>query len=909
MRWRCLVLLLLSCCAAAPAGAAERDVLPEYVPSASDFGGVGLMQTRTARMAPDGQLDFGYSRVMPYERYLLTLQALPWLEATFRYTSVTNRDFAGNENLGFGTAFKDRGADLKFLLVNEGRFVPAISLGLQDGLGTGVFSGEYIVASKRFFDFDFSFGIGWGYNGGNGGFKNPLTHLSDEFRVRGGGPSQGGSLNLSSFFSGPEVGFFGGVEYATPLKGLWLKLEYDPNDYLSEPLSNRLEAETPGINVAAVYRPFSWLDLSLGWERGTTMMFRGSLRSNLHEAGIPKIMDPPPPVARVRGTPGASLAGAAPPGNAQVAIPDWREPASVEAAVSVLDGHGIAVEGIEYVNRRLVLSSDQAVTTDVQWQVASRVFASDMSVPTAISFVGAGAAAGRVWGEIRRPAAAPEDQASDIYRLAAVAGIEIESVEMRGDRVTLTYSSTGQDVPPPTLRRQMAAVMDVAEKDVALVPARPAPARDVARSTFWPLEGASSGASIAAGYRSPEERAIAQAMFNDLRTEGFSAQAVELTSTSVTVYVTPRRYRQAARNIGRAAIVAANHAPDSVEEITVALMSGGLETGRVTILRKDLERAAQNTGSAEEVWNRAAIQGPQSGLFLPDGAIANSGLYPRFSYSLRPIFRQHIGGGDQFLLYQFALGASASVQLTRNWSIDAGLSADAYNNFDRITTNPDGNLPRVRSDIKRYLQEAEPVTVQRLQINYVNTLAPDLYGRLSTGIFEEMYGGYGAEFLYRPFGARLAVGFDVNHVYQRDFAGRFEFRDYAITTGHLNLYYNFPFYNLLGQMHVGRYLAGDEGATFQLSRLFDNGVRAGAFFTLTDVPFEDFGEGSFDKGFFIAIPLEVFSTTSMRNTGVFSFRPLTKDGGQRLGIGPRLYDLTEEGSIDSISRHWDQFLR
>ena len=95
-----------------------------YIPSASDFGGVGLMQTRTARFAPDGQIDVGYSTIEPYGRYLLTLQAFPWLEGTFRYTSVENRNFQGNGLIDTPVTYKDRGADLKFKIWDEGRYRP-----------------------------------------------------------------------------------------------------------------------------------------------------------------------------------------------------------------------------------------------------------------------------------------------------------------------------------------------------------------------------------------------------------------------------------------------------------------------------------------------------------------------------------------------------------------------------------------------------------------------------------------------------------------------------------------------------------------------------------------------------------------------------------------------------------------
>ena len=54
---------------------------------------------------------------------------------------------------------------------------------------------------------------------------------------------------------------------------------------------------------------------------------------------------------------------------------------------------------------------------------------------------------------------------------------------------------------------------------------------------------------------------------------------------------------------------------------------------------------------------------------------------------------------------------------------------------------------------------------------------------------------------------------------------------------------------------MGRYLAGDDGITIDFSKRFKNGFKLGAFATFTDVSSEDFGEGSFDKGIYVAIPL------------------------------------------------------
>jgi hypothetical protein len=187
--------------------------------------------------------------------------------------------------------------------------------------------------------------------------------------------------------------------------------------------------------------------------------------------------------------------------------------------------------------------------------------------------------------------------------------------------------------------------------------------------------------------------------------------------------------------------------------------------------------------------------------------------------------------------------------------------------------------------------------------------AEDLYVRTSAGIFEEMFGGIGAEILYRPFDSRLAIGVDVNRVHQRGYEQRLKFLDYKVTTGFLTFYYNIPYKGLLGVVSAGKYLAGDRGVTLDLSRRFESGIRVGAWATLTTVSFNQFGEGSFDKGFYFVIPFELFFTNSTTASGVFGFRPLFRDGGQRLLMGNRLIEVTGVASHGEVVRDWPQFFK
>ena len=63
---------------------------------------------------------------------------------------------------------------------------------------------------------------------------------------------------------------------------------------------------------------------------------------------------------------------------------------------------------------------------------------------------------------------------------------------------------------------------------------------------------------------------------------------------------------------------------------------------------------------------------------------------------------------------------------------------------------------------------------------------------------------------------------------------------------------------------------------------FRNGWQVGLFATLTDVPFETFGEGSFDKGFYFQVPIDNLFGNRTRSNLSTRIRPVLRDGGQRL---------------------------
>jgi hypothetical protein len=131
----------------------------------------------------------------------------------------------------------------------------------------------------------------------------------------------------------------------------------------------------------------------------------------------------------------------------------------------------------------------------------------------------------------------------------------------------------------------------------------------------------------------------------------------------------------------------------------------------------------------------------------------------------------------------------------------------------------------VRTGAFRY--SSDRPTVERLTLDYTMRPAANLYGRVTLGWLERMYAGASAELLWSPPDSRLALGAEVNYVAQRDFNSIMGVNDLRIATGHLSAYYDFG-RGFLGQVDVGRYLAGDVGASLRLERVFANGMRVGA---------------------------------------------------------------------------------
>lgn len=704
MRLRAAAAALLAALGAAgPARAQDA-----FSATGSNTGGVGLLEMRNARFRPDGTIETGVSARRQRQFYFFNFQALPFLETTFR---VANRL---NGQTGSGTT-TDRALDLKLRLLQEGDWWPAIALGLQDAIGTGIYGGEYLVASKRFGRFDVTLGTGWGRIGTGNDFDNPLGAISEAAYTRPRDVGSGGTPTWNSWFRGRPVSLWGGVEYSVPeiptplgeIEGLRVKLEWsgdalrdERGGYPSNTTGLRGQARSR-FNAGLEWQPTPWLDVAAAWMYGTDALFRVSLR-----------LDPADP---------------------PVILP--------------------------------------------------------------------------------RPA------------------------------------------PPP----------------------------------FLPRPG-------------PEAETGEAAIFAALRAAGFRPIAYREAGEAARLAIEGGPYPSLAEAAGRAMRAIQPHLPAGIAVVHLDWRRLGATVARLSLLRGAFEAAAIGQGSAEEI-----LAAAQLGPATPDPAFEGASGGVSLAWGLEPRVALVLGDPTQTALWQLGLGAGARVDFGAGFALAGSVAQRIAGNLQDGAPS-DSVLPHVRSDYARYAREGKNAAIPALYAERIWNPAPDWFARVTAGWLEPMFAGLSTELLWRPVDKPYALGLDLNWVAQREYNQRLSVLGYSVATGHLSLYADLPWWGLYTVLRGGRYLAGDWGGTVELGRRFDSGIEVGAFATFTNVSFSQFGEGSFDKGIYLRIPLELLGLrTAARATP--TIRPVQRDGGQRLAVDNALWEVTRPGRAAALEEGYRGFLR
>lgn len=399
------------------------------------------------------------------------------------------------------------------------------------------------------------------------------------------------------------------------------------------------------------------------------------------------------------------------------------------------------------------------------------------------------------------------------------------------------------------------------------------------------------------------------------RIAGYQQAVIYQDENSVTVTAPQNKYRDRDEAVERGATLLANSGLKA-EQYRFIETAQTLPQNETVVDTGAFRRYINNEYADAQLTDAAYSQSPES-IPSNERGEEKSDRQQAWNFGLSPSLQQAFGGSESFYLYAIGVKADAGYQPLDKLMLSGSLYGNIINNYDQFkyTVPPDGtDLKRVRTLARQYNDQA--IRVDNLQLTYFDRFGESFYTQAYAGYLEFMFAGVGSEILYRPYMSNWAFGVNGNYVKQRDpdqllglYNEELNFdpttgRNYRVQTGaftgHGTVYWQPQFGqwldNTLVKVSAGQYLTGDKGVTVDFSRQFASGVTVGAFATKTNLSAAEYGEGSFTKGFYVSIPLDLMTVKPSTNRANISWIPITRDGGQPLNRQFSLYSLTDARS-------------
>jgi hypothetical protein len=411
---------------------------------------------------------------------------------------------------------------------------------------------------------------------------------------------------------------------------------------------------------------------------------------------------------------------------------------------------------------------------------------------------------------------------------------------------------------------------------------------------------------VAQSWNRATEPGLRAATAQLLQMEGQTLTGLELTDTTARVRYVNGRYRSEAQAMGRVVRLLTQVMPDSIDTFILEPEARGIGLSAVTVARSDIEQLENRPDAAEIL---------RSGVNFGDAGPAETLVVvpsetDAFQWGFGPYLSVNPFASDGSVAVNGGLSLRAVYRISPQL-VASGTIVQSLLDTDKRDPQVDGtpDIQNVRTDGGFYGDDGVPV-LQDLTLSHYGRPGTDLYSRVSVGYLEQMFGGVSTELLWKPVDSAFGLGMELNYVAQRDtdMLLGFDEYDYDVLTGHLSAYYD------LGngyhtQLDVGRYLAGDWGATLSVDREYSNGVRVGAYVSQTDISYEDFGDGSYNKGVRISIPQDFFTGGTSQGTYGTQIRTRLGDGGARLDVDGRLYGVVRDAHEADLTDTWGRFWR
>ncbi len=390
----------------------------------------------------------------------------------------------------------------------------------------------------------------------------------------------------------------------------------------------------------------------------------------------------------------------------------------------------------------------------------------------------------------------------------------------------------------------------------------------------------------------------------DFITENTRLNHVSIDNRATTACITssPHHRYSIMKNIGQSARVMTNNLSKDIKSFTFQPRFSGLKGPKITIMRKDLERALiHKQGSAQEIFHNAHITSKSqincdTGITYNDHYIIHNHV-DAYESDRAPLIRSSLKWRNELNLGQYLMGT-----MSTRYALGDNLDKDRNLN---ILNRPDP----IRQDVIAF--QYQNANLERLMFSGFATPRDNLYIAGHIGYLEEMFAGAGAEILYRLFNEQFAIGAEAwNTIKRIPYNGSIWTTDgdNQQQSYLLNTWYDIPETPLSFGASAGRFLDGDVGIEFKSRWTPKPGWKVEGHTTFTNENDTTLGN---DKthvfaGLRATMPLGQFKLLPDQSRTELNITPFARDKGQRIDNPYPLYDYTDPWSTRNIRDYWHE---
>lgn len=375
--------------------------------------------------------------------------------------------------------------------------------------------------------------------------------------------------------------------------------------------------------------------------------------------------------------------------------------------------------------------------------------------------------------------------------------------------------------------------------------------------------------------RERDAKEMVEKIHKAIHEAGFRDVTIYTDGTELTAEFENSKYLSNQKAVGRVLRILLFHSPADTRRIGVILKRRRMPFLRVTLKPQHLEKYLLGK-IPQDVFNKLIeVESAEAGADSNRKNLVKAEGDKKLDYRLgiKPSIQTYLN--DPSGVFKCRVGIKPYV-ITAPWkgaSVFARYDVPFYSNISSSHTPlPDA----VKSDSWLYL--GRDYSFDRLILDQAIQLSEKTFGRLSCGYFDRMYAGTGGEILTFFDEHNMALGVEADLVRKREPETQLDLLDFKSHTVLGNFYYRIPKVDVTLHAQYGRFLAGDRGWMFDLSREYSTGAILGFWYSFTDTDdLTAFNKGYHHKGIFLNVPARMFQDYESNIRYRYTISPWTRD--------------------------------